>query len=447
MLTVSRPLLLVLEDLHWGDYATLDLLTYLARRLGPSRLLVLATYRPVEVLLRGHPLQTVKQELLLHGQGVELPLELLTAEQVAQYLTLRCAAGADLPPTSRELAQIMHERTDGHPLFMVTIVEHLLHRGVLREGPGQWEVEPEAAAAVLEVPASMRQMIEQQFDRLSPEEQRTLEVASVVGGTCAVAAVAAGLDLAMETVEDCCAGLAQRGHFLVASGIEAWPDGTVTERYDWRHALHQEVVYMRVPEVRRLRLHRRIGAREETGYGAQAGAHAAELAVHFRARAGLSARRAVSAASRGQCPAALCLSGGGQPPHARARATRLAAGDAGTSAPGARPPGGSGRGIDGDPGICRLPTWNAPTPGPGSCVSSSATRRTVPGAAGVELALSDARGLADGVPTRGAVAPPGPDPARPGAPPARPLSDGDGLVLSGRASPGPDPSHAGPGAL
>jgi predicted ATPase len=76
VLTVSRPLLLVLEDLHWGDYATLDLLTYLARRLGPSRLLVLATYRPVEVLLRGHPLQTVKQELVLHGLGVELPLEL-----------------------------------------------------------------------------------------------------------------------------------------------------------------------------------------------------------------------------------------------------------------------------------------------------------------------------------------------------------------------------------
>ena len=96
-----------------------------------------------------------------------------------------------------------------------------------------------------------------------------------------MAAVAAGLDLAMEAVEDCCAGLVQRGQFLVASGIEAWPDGTVTERYDWRHALYQEVVYAQVPEGRRLRLHRRIGTREETGYGEQARAHAAELAMHF----------------------------------------------------------------------------------------------------------------------------------------------------------------------
>jgi len=281
VLTVSRPLLLVLEDLHWGDYATLDLLTYLARRLGPSRLLVLGTYRPVEVLLRGHPLQRLKQELVLHSQAVELSLELLTAADVAQYLALRCARGADLPPPIRRLAQLMHQRTDGHPLFMVTIVEHLLHGGVLREGAGQWEVQPEAAAALVEVPASMRQMIERQFDRLSPEEQRVLEVASVAGSSCAVAAVAAGLDRAIDVVEDCCAGLAQRGQFLVASGVEAWPDGTVTERYDWRHALYQEVVYARVPEGRRLRLHRRIGTREEAGYGAQAGAHAAELAVHF----------------------------------------------------------------------------------------------------------------------------------------------------------------------
>jgi predicted ATPase len=281
VLTVIRPLLLVLEDLHWSDYSTLDLLTYLTRRLGPSRLLILGTYRPVEVLLRAHPLQTVKQELVLHDQAVELPLELLTAAEVARYLALRCAGGADVPAPIRRLAHIIYQRTDGHPLFMVAIVEHLIHCGALREGAGQWEVQPEAAAAVLEVPPSMRQMIRQQFDRLSPEEQRVLEVASVGGRSSAVAALAAGLDLAMEAVEDCCAGLAQRGQFLVATGIEAWPDGTVTERYDWQHDLYQEVVYAHVPEGRRRRLHRRIGAREETGYGEQARAHAAELAMHF----------------------------------------------------------------------------------------------------------------------------------------------------------------------
>jgi hypothetical protein len=123
LLTATRPLLLLLEDLHWSDYATLDLVAYLARRPGPTRLLLLGTYRPVEVLLRGHPLQTVKRELVLHGQAVELPLELLTAAAVAQYLALRCASGVDLPPAGRELAQHLYQRTDGHPLFLVTVVE------------------------------------------------------------------------------------------------------------------------------------------------------------------------------------------------------------------------------------------------------------------------------------------------------------------------------------
>ena len=129
VLTVTRPLLLILEDLHWSDYATLDLLTYLARRAGPTRLLLLGTYRPVEVALRAHPLQTVKQDLVLHGQGVELPLELLTAAEVVEYLTLRCASGADLLPSGRGLAQLIYQRTDGHPLFLVTVVEHLLPAG------------------------------------------------------------------------------------------------------------------------------------------------------------------------------------------------------------------------------------------------------------------------------------------------------------------------------
>ena len=291
VLTVSRPLLLVLEDLHWSDDATLDLLTYLARRSGPARLLLLGTYRPVEALLRGHPVKTVKQDVVLHGQGVELPLALFTAAEVAQYLARRGAGGAELPPVLRGLAQLLYQRTDGHPLALVTMVEHLRHRGVLRERAGPWEVQPEAAAVLREVPTSVRQMIEQQFDRLSPAEQRVLEAASVAGSACTVAAVAAGLDCALETVEDCCAGLAQQGRFLVASGLETWPDGTVTERYGWPHALYQEVVYLQVPEGRRLRLHRRIGLREEAGYGVQAREHAAELAMHFER--GQDYRRAV----------------------------------------------------------------------------------------------------------------------------------------------------------
>src|SRR5262249_40801545 len=147
VLTATRPLLLILEDLHWSDYATLDLLTYLARRPDPARLLVLGTYRPVAVLLRGHPLQSVKQDLVLHSQAVELPLELLTAAAVTQYLALRGADGAELPPAMRGLAQLLYQRTDGHPLFLGQVVEHLLQRGVLGAGAGPRQVPPGGPAA------------------------------------------------------------------------------------------------------------------------------------------------------------------------------------------------------------------------------------------------------------------------------------------------------------
>jgi predicted ATPase len=114
-LTATRLLLLILEDLHWSDYATLDLLTSLAGRPDPARLLILGAYRPVEVLRRGHPVQTVEQDLVRHGQAVELSLELLTAAEAAQYLALRGSGGADLPSAGRELAQRLYQRTDGHP--------------------------------------------------------------------------------------------------------------------------------------------------------------------------------------------------------------------------------------------------------------------------------------------------------------------------------------------
>src|SRR5262249_48102755 len=89
LVAMERPLVLVLEDLHWSDMSTLDWLAFLARRAERARLLVLGTYRPVEVLTREHPLKGVKQELQMHGQCQELALDFLREAHVAEYLTQR----------------------------------------------------------------------------------------------------------------------------------------------------------------------------------------------------------------------------------------------------------------------------------------------------------------------------------------------------------------------
>jgi predicted ATPase len=96
-----------------------------------------------------------------------------------------------------------------------------------------------------------------------------------------VAAVAAGVAQAPESLEARYTALARQERFIRAAGVETWPDGTVTSCYQFRHALYHEVVYARVSAGHRVRLHQQIGARKEAGYGAQARQIATELAVHF----------------------------------------------------------------------------------------------------------------------------------------------------------------------
>ncbi len=288
--TAERPLVLVLEDLHWSDVSTLDWLVFIARRREAARLLVFGTYRPVEVLAREHPLKTVKHELHLHGQCQELAVDFLREDHVAEYLVRRFAVGAQDRAPFHRLARAIHQRTDGNPLFMVNVVDELIARGVFVQVDGQWTVQKEEDA-VGAVPENLRQMIEQQVERLSAEERRVLEAASVASVGFSAAVVAAGVGTEPDAVEEHCRGLARREQFLRLAGTKEWPDGTVAARYGFLHALYQEVLYEQLPAGRRQRLHQQIGEREEQGYGDRAREIATELAIHFEQ--GRDYRRAV----------------------------------------------------------------------------------------------------------------------------------------------------------
>src|SRR4030095_13583098 len=126
VLTADAPLVLVLEDLQWSDPSTVDLLPTLAQRREPAQLLVLGTYRPVDLVLHAHPLHGLVQELGGRGLVRELPLELLLAEDVAAYLAGRLGG-----PVAPSLVAFVHAHTNGHPLFLVTIVEHLVQQRLL----------------------------------------------------------------------------------------------------------------------------------------------------------------------------------------------------------------------------------------------------------------------------------------------------------------------------
>jgi DNA-binding winged helix-turn-helix (wHTH) protein/predicted ATPase len=280
-LTAERALLLVLEDLHWSDYSTLDLVSALARRREAARLLVIGTYRPVELIVSEHPLRTVRQELQLHGQCTELPLRFLSAAAVTEYLAVRFG-DSDAPDSHlRDLAEVVHRRTEGSPLFMIHVLEGLRVNGTIAEIQGRWRLAEGLPKVETEIPQGLRQMIERDADRLASGQRRLLETASVAGQEFSAAAVAAGMEEKVLEVEERCEEFAQREQWLSALGPDEWPDGTVAGRYRFRHALYQEVLYLRLPVGRRVELHRRIGEREEAAYGERRGEIAAELAMHF----------------------------------------------------------------------------------------------------------------------------------------------------------------------
>lgn len=274
--TVERPLLLVLEDLHWSDHATVALLSYLAQQQTLAKLFIIATYRPVEVLTNGHPLCGIHQELSAHGHCEEISLTGLREHAIEEYLRLRFPHSA-LPT---RLAHTLYQRTNGNPLFIVNIVNALVQQGVIGEEAGQWRLQAPLLEATVGTPESVRQVIQKQVERLTREERQLLEVASVAGAEFSTAVLMAD-GIEARVGEEGCARLAQRGQFLLERGVAEWPDGTVATRYGFSHALYQKVLYDQLPSGRRIRLHQQVGNLLAHGYGARAREIAAELAMHF----------------------------------------------------------------------------------------------------------------------------------------------------------------------
>jgi DNA-binding winged helix-turn-helix (wHTH) protein/tetratricopeptide (TPR) repeat protein len=276
-LSAERPIVLVLEDLHWSDAATMDTLAYLARRRDAARLLILGTYRPAEIVIGEHPLRRLRQELLAHELCQDLRVELLSEEAVEAYVRQRLAGH----PVAVELSARIYQRTEGHALFVVNVVDYLLRQGLAQKTGDQKRTREAVAAIETGLPEGLRHLILEEVEGLRPEEQDVLEAASVAGLTFTAAEVAAAEQSAAGRIEAVCDGLVRQQRLIEAHGIEEWPDGTLTAGYQFRHVVYQQVVGTRVGPARQVRLHRLIGERLETGYGAQAAEIANHLAVHF----------------------------------------------------------------------------------------------------------------------------------------------------------------------
>ena len=162
-LSGERPVIFFFDDLHWSDASTIDLLAYLAGRFEALRLLIVATYRPEEMLLAEHPFLRIRPDLIARGRCREVAVGFLSRGEIEDYLALEFP-GHGFPA---DLSELIYDQTEGSPLFMTDLVRYLRDRELIAEGEGGWALSLPVADIRIELPASVRGMIQRKVEHLS----------------------------------------------------------------------------------------------------------------------------------------------------------------------------------------------------------------------------------------------------------------------------------------
>lgn len=288
----EQPFVLALEDLQWIDVSSLDLVSTLARRGHSARLLLIGTYRAADVIVSEHPLRAVLQDLQAHRQCTELWPDNLTEAEVEAYLTDRFTAHEFSP----KLKQLIHRNTAGNPLFVTAIVDELVRDKLIDDGDGRWHLTADAEHLDTWRSASLRQLIEGQLARLSPGEQRLLEVAAIIGNEFRSNTVASGLEIDSLEVEEQADALVRR-HQVLRKG------GSVEEgaqaQYAFLHDLYRVAAFERSSQGRRRHWYKRIAEAIADHFVDRVEEVVTELAYYFE-HAGMAAEAAEYCAIAGE---------------------------------------------------------------------------------------------------------------------------------------------------
>lgn len=277
VMSATRPMILIIEDVHWADSATMAFLAAFAARREPLRSLIVATLRVDDALARKHPVAALMRDLETKRRAVTVQLAGLDAAEVSEFI----AARFQPHDFADDLAVALCRQTGGNPLFLVSALDEFVLRGWLRQVEGRWQCAVPIDEIRTAVPDGTQAMIETRLERLEPEDLELLEIASVIGSTFPSQVLAFLCDRGLSNVEEQCLRLARTRQFLGRGTPVTWPDGSVGLEFTFSHALYPHVLRTRVSLARRQVLHRQIAACLEAGYGTAASEIAAQLAHHY----------------------------------------------------------------------------------------------------------------------------------------------------------------------
>jgi tetratricopeptide (TPR) repeat protein len=272
-----QPLVLLIEDIHWSDVSTVDVLSYVVTRMRDSSLIAIATYRPAELYMSQHPFLTLKLELQTRGFAHEILLSFLNEQNVGRFVDDRFP-GNDFPA---EFKKLIHSRTEGSPLFVEDLLRYLKSRGALSEKNGKWEMSSSVHDVANDIPESMRSMVERKIGQLELADRNLLAAASVQGHSFDSAIVAQALRVETSDIEDRLEALDRIHGFVRRAGEREFPGGHVSGRYRFVHVLYQNSLFASLPVSRRISLSRSVGEALLSLTGNSAPLVAAELGFLF----------------------------------------------------------------------------------------------------------------------------------------------------------------------
>jgi tetratricopeptide (TPR) repeat protein len=273
----AKPLILFFDDLHWADDSTTSMLAYLANKFDGMRLMIIAAYRPSDLMLNKHPFLQVKLDLQTRGLCSEIQLGFLSREEVAHYISQEFQVNR----FPEGLAQLIYAKTEGSPLFMADLVRYLRDQEIIAERNGEWVLTREMSAIESELPESVRSMIQRKIDQLDEEDRRLLVAASVQGYNFDSSVVARASGVESSQVEDRLENLERVHSFVRLIDEHEFPDRTITLRYQFVHVLYQNALYSTLKPTRRAALSAGVASALLSFYRERASVVALDLALLF----------------------------------------------------------------------------------------------------------------------------------------------------------------------